>query len=283
MADLVTAKDQTPSRQTGTVPDQGSNPSPDKEPDADDESDEDEYSDWLQSVRTETGLETGIRVTWPGVEPFLLSTCLPATEMAPLFHGTQWAGTRIWRAAVVAVQYLLSPTQAPLLLTDVTNVLELGCGLGLPGMILHALRQSPVVLSDKESLLTQLRDNIANAFPDRGRLLQAEALDWSDDSVHQLLEKLRLPNGFDLVLNCDCVFEYLYGDSWKHLVTCQEALFRANPHTVMITSVERRRGDGLAKYLAALETSPSVQRVVQLQLDFKHAPEVELYRVYGKP
>jgi hypothetical protein len=51
----------------------------------------------------------------------------------------------------------------------------------------------------------------------------------------------------------------------------------------MITSVERRRGDGLAKYLAALETSPSVQRVVQLQLDFKHAPEVELYRVYGKP
>ena len=56
----------------------------------DDDDDDDEYPHLFQSVRSSTGLEIGVRVTWPGVKPIELSTCLPSEEIAPMFHGTQW-------------------------------------------------------------------------------------------------------------------------------------------------------------------------------------------------
>ena len=52
--------------------------------------DQDEYPHLFQSVRSPTGLEIGVRVTWPDVQPLELSTCLPEQEIAPMFHGTQW-------------------------------------------------------------------------------------------------------------------------------------------------------------------------------------------------
>ena len=65
-------------------------------PDPDDgeydlQDDQDDYPHLFQSVRSQTGLEIGVCVTWPGVGQALeLSTCLPAEEIAPMFHGTQW-------------------------------------------------------------------------------------------------------------------------------------------------------------------------------------------------
>lgn len=53
--------------------------------------DEDEYPHLFQSIRSPTGLETGVRVTWPHTDVIELSTCLPSTEIAPMFHGTQWS------------------------------------------------------------------------------------------------------------------------------------------------------------------------------------------------
>jgi hypothetical protein len=38
--------------------------------------------------------------------PMELTTTLPVDEIAHLFHGTQWTRTRVWRAAIVALQYL---------------------------------------------------------------------------------------------------------------------------------------------------------------------------------
>lgn len=54
------------------------------------EDDEDDYPHLFQSIRSSTGLEVGVRVTWPDTEPMELSTCLPSQEIAPMFHGTQW-------------------------------------------------------------------------------------------------------------------------------------------------------------------------------------------------
>lgn len=71
-------------------------PLPDDNDDNDDDEynlrdDEDEYSHLVQSMRSPTGLEIGVRITWPGVDkPIELSTCLPSQEIAPMFHGTQW-------------------------------------------------------------------------------------------------------------------------------------------------------------------------------------------------
>jgi len=261
--------------------------------DSDSDSDNSEAffgDEFFTSVRTKTGLEVGIRVQWPDVKPFTLSTCLSSDAIAPLFHGTQWAGTRIWQAAVVALQYLLQQrTSIPI--TEQQTVLELGCGIGVPGIILNALTNCHVILSDRDSLMEQLQHNLQTVTPTLTRndhntdtmRIQAHELDWSRQGVQQLLQTTSFANGFDVVLNCDCIFEPLYGESWKKLVECQEALLQINPSTYMLTSVERRRFDGIENYLAAIEASNIVKRVQQIPLDpLVYPEEVELYRLYGE-
>eukprot|EP00977_Amphora_coffeiformis_P022995 scaffold12050_cov168-Amphora_coffeaeformis.AAC.1 len=218
------------------------------------EDDEDEYPHLFQSIRSPTGLEVGVSVTWPGTEPIELSTCLPSDEIAPMFHGTQWyvtlvlscmffaeqfdmetkltnliifdrhrAGTRVWKAAIVALQYLLDekgPLKERLERTGSSSFscLELGCGLGVPGMILSRFHpEARVVLTDCDSLLTQLQHNLAQNFANASSTLTAATLDWAEENdLTRLLQECQL-NSFDLVLNCDCIYEPLYGDSWKAL------------------------------------------------------------------
>ncbi|KAL7581720.1 hypothetical protein ACA910_022260 [Epithemia clementina (nom. ined.)] len=388
--------------------------------DDDDDDDDEYYKDWFQSIRSRTGLEIGIRVTWPNVRPFSISTILDSSEMAPLFHGTQWAGTRIWSAAVVALQYLLlhtkkpktissnnntnnnnsindddddddgsalngiklvpvslssgeesSSTQGDLSSNNTTNphpkngqtksfqigpettVLELGCGLGVPGILLHEITSCSVVLTDKESLVEQLKDNLNHVFPvtssssssssnttnatelgrqdhhghdknnnnnnNNNNTVEARALDWSAEGVQNLLEKSVVVTSkaatatrtkqsttkstttitttttigdvpgapcrrspFDIVLNCDCVYEPLYGRAaWQSLIACQRALLEANPQTILITSLERRSSDGVEQYLDALVTqvAQTVERVENLP--FAHDPKIEIYQAYG--
>jgi hypothetical protein len=233
----------------------------------------------------------GIKVTWPHVPPFDLSTCLSHEEMAPMFHGTQWAGTRIWRAAVVATEYLIlqrqkQPQQRP------TTLLELGCGLGLPGILLGMLLKYHVVLNDKDLLVDQIQNKIDHLPPlinARHSSIRADRLDWSVQGVHNLL-RVRIDNndrhhhdssGFDIVLNCDCIYEPLYGESWRMLLECQQELLRLKPDTYMLTAVERRRLDGVDTYLQCLKDSPVVDRIEQVVVPFDHPAEVEQYRIYG--
>ena len=68
---------------------------------------------------------------------------------------------------------------------------------------------------------------------------------------------------FDIVLNCDCVYEPLYGDSWKLLVECIDELLKQNPKTIAITSVERRNADQIDEFLKALQESPHVSTVTK--------------------
>ena len=278
-------------------------PTAKSKPDSDDEwnsdDDDDEYSDWFQSIRSPTGLEIGVKVTWPEVRELTISTILEEAEIAPMFHGTQWAGTRVWRAAVVALQYLLLFQDNPcrlerrerLALTEritaigpETQILELGCGLGIPGILLHEITKASVVVSDMDSLVDQLKINLEKNFPTNlpdSERLQAHALDWSEKGVEDLLKNCdRTGKGFDIVLNCDCVYEPLYGrDAWVALVACQKALIKANPQTILMTSLERRTADGVENYLEAMR---AVARVVEkIKVPFPHASEVEVYLAYG--
>ena len=223
----------------------------------------------------------------------VLSTLLEERDFAPLFDGASWAGTRLWPAAIRAVQYLSgilpsTTTESSTTLTNKiasvegdgdgehasrydgdidiitmmettrtsstasTSVLELGCGLGVPGMILHLLG-CDVVLTDQVDILSQLEKNISSNFHDarsnssrratteissssttividnindneasirclrrrreRGSAkIRAMPLSWSRDGISRLLKDLnRADIGFDVVLNCDCVYEPLYG------------------------------------------------------------------------
>ena len=250
------------------------------------ESDEEDLPDYIKSIRTKTGLETGIQVDWPSMKnPLMLSTCMEAEDISPMFGGTAWAGTRIWRAAVAATDYVIEFHGKD---ATISNALELGAGLGLPGMILHGLFGWNVVLSDLEPLPRQMQLNIEKNFPETsGKRIHARELDWSREGVQDLLKDTSIAGsslateGFDIVLNCDCVYEPLYGLSWKCLVEATDELLRVNPQTIMITSLERRKADGIDNFLVALEQSPNIQKVERLlEFDSKY-PEVQLYRIYG--
>lgn len=264
-----------------------------------DDDDDDSYCGrYCESIRSSTGLEIGCRVTWPGIDnaQLELSTCLPATSLAPMFDGSAWAGTRLWRAAVVALQYLLQDdddddendaASSRIRLDASSTLLELGCGLGVPGMLLHQRTGCRTVLTDKDELAPQLQSNLeANNLTNTtdsssSSSITAHGLDWSTEGVRELLETTGLSDGFDVVLNCDCIYEPLYGESWKMLLACQVELLRCNPHTIFLTSCERRRVDGVDKYLvaAAKHGSLVVEKVIP---SFDYPKEIELYRMYGR-
>lgn len=85
-ADNTTDRQPTKTREAvATMDEEASNGEYDLQDD-----DEEEYPHLFQSIRSPTGLEIGVRVTWPNTEPLELTTCLPADEIAPMFHGTQW-------------------------------------------------------------------------------------------------------------------------------------------------------------------------------------------------
>ena len=268
-----------------------------------------------------------------------LSTQLPSDCIAPMFHGTQWAGTTIWRSAVVALQYLLyyqkldmdhsitnnndddridtidtavtvsnragTADTIGVQLDSNTTLLELGCGLGVPGMVLHAMTGCRTILTDKDDLLLQLQRNIQINFtttassptetdsshntqsPDQHTTktgkIEALALDWSIEGVHKLLKhgtNSSFPS-INVVLACDCIYEPLYGDSWRHLLRVQNELLRLYPQAYVLTACHRRPSDGIDSYLVEANQQPSISRTEQLRIPFAHSSVVELYRLHG--
>mmetsp|Transcript_41865 Transcript_41865/g.100504 ORF Transcript_41865/g.100504 Transcript_41865/m.100504 type:complete len:429 (+) Transcript_41865:128-1414(+) len=255
-------------------------------------------------------------------KPLVLSTQLSHTQLSPLFDGTAWAGTRVWKAALLAIQYLeeqyyltngsnstqsdRSPQQRPSSL----SLLELGCGLGVPGMVWHTIMddsnssdsdrrdsdndsswcKNRVVLTDMKGLVPQLQANIAQNFggghinnenetdinDDEEKLttlmIEALPLDWStEDGIKQLLDREESRKKmlakkindddrdndyndkepiFDIVLNCDCIYEPLYGrKAWEDLADLLAVVAHRSLETLIVTSVERRNHDGLDNFM----------------------------------
>ncbi|KAG2494469.1 hypothetical protein HYH03_007521 [Edaphochlamys debaryana] len=97
---------------------------------------------------------------------------------APLAPADCLLGWELWPAATLLASFLASPAGAALIPPG-ARVLELGAGLGLPGIV-AALAAAPaeVVLSDLPQALTLAQANAeANRVADRCR---AEPLDWRD-------------------------------------------------------------------------------------------------------
>lgn len=185
----------------------------------------------------------------------------------------------MWHAAICAVKYLQDQYSQQLKNGD--SLLELGCGLGVPGMIAHAaLGAQNVCLTDQDSIMSQLFKNIETNFPDtKETQIKALPLNWSRDGIHDLLEKTgQRDSGFDIVLNCDCVYEPLYGKSWELLVEVMEECLRINPNTIMLTSVERRNFDGIDEFVQKLQDSPHVSNVEKVFSDVPYKIEIYLAR-----
>ena len=125
------------------------------------------------------------------------------------------------------------------------SVVELGAGLGLPGMVAHMLGASSVVLTDKANLTDLLRHNVEKNFTSSS--VRVHTLDWSSEQDRQSIAR-----PIDLILCCDCIYEPLYGKSWKPLAATVRAL--ADPHTRVIIVVERRNADGVDSFLQCIQS-----------------------------
>lgn len=236
----------------------------------------------FESHRNHCKLEEAISVTYP-LPPYAkypgrltLSTLLKEGDLVPLFDGAGWAGTRVWPCAIWAIKYMIELHGG-----NKMSLCELGCGLGVPAMIWHQLGQS-VVLSDQNSIMSQIKENIETNFVDtvgKSDGIQAFPLNWSREELNILMEETGFKNGFDLVLNCDCVYEPLYGKSWELLAEVIDECLNVNPKCIIYTSVERRRADGIQDFVARVKELPHVGKMVKVLEDEKR--KLELYVTTG--
>ncbi|KAF1792991.1 S-adenosyl-L-methionine-dependent methyltransferase [Phytophthora cactorum] len=199
-----------------------------------------------------------------------LTLLMQADELAPLFSGAAWAGTLLWDAAVHLARRFL--TDYRLQLEDPSNslrVIELGAGIGVPGMAARVAGAKHVVLTEQDELLRLMHVNLAaNAdvlnlpsgeedVDDKGGIV-ARSLSWGVQQTKEYLAQY--PNEkVDVVLSCDCIYEPLYGTSWRALAQTMELLCLANPKCVVLIGVERRNQDGIDKFLDFVDKQTKLQ------------------------
>ncbi|RLN37465.1 hypothetical protein BBO99_00004962 [Phytophthora kernoviae] len=217
-------------------------------------------------------LEESTRVRVNGKD-LNLTLLMQADELAPLFSGAAWAGTLLWDAAVHLTRRFLTDYRAQLSSpTNSLRVLELGAGIGVPGMAARVAGAKHVVLTEQDDLLRLMYVNLAaNAevlrlpsgeefdtdVENKGAIV-ARPLSWGVQETKEYLEKFKAEQ-VDVVLSCDCIYEPLYGTSWRELAQTMELLCLANPKCVILMGVERRNADGIDKFLAFVETTTQLE------------------------
>jgi predicted nicotinamide N-methyase len=183
-------------------------------------------------------------------------------EIEPMFSGASWAGSVLWAAASVLCEHCLLNSSVPV--AD-TSVLELGCGLGIPGMVCSLLGAREVALTEQPQLVPLLEKNLlknASVFAADELATRAPpaalALSWGTAEAEAFLEA-RGGKRFDTILICDCVFEPLYGDSWKLL--CETLVVLADSSTNVLIASERRSEDCIPEFQATLEVHFDLETV----------------------
>ncbi|CAM9181825.1 unnamed protein product [Ascophyllum nodosum] len=127
-----------------------------------------------------------------------------------------------------------------------------------------------------------LEDGSNGGGSDRGRRdgkVADYANTFASDDREMLEAQLGRKKRPDIILCADCVFEPLYGDSWKALAKVMGHL--SDTGTTVLCSVERRGEDGIPQFLSAC-----VAEGFKLQLVFLAAPDapspVEIYELSRK-
>ncbi|OQS07676.1 hypothetical protein THRCLA_00335 [Thraustotheca clavata] len=179
-----------------------------------------------------------------------ITLLLDEHELAPLFCGAAWAGTLVWEAAVALSNYVLNEVDLKPL-----RVLELGAGLGVPGMVAGLLGAKRVVITEQPELVPLIRTNIRRNIASLSSV-EAKILSWGREATTSFCDEMGL---FDLVLSCDCVYEPLYGESWRDLAQTMDVLCQHNPNCKILASVERRHADGINKFLSYIATDTTLK------------------------
>mmetsp|Transcript_407 Transcript_407/g.493 ORF Transcript_407/g.493 Transcript_407/m.493 type:complete len:263 (+) Transcript_407:685-1473(+) len=168
-----------------------------------------------------------------------LSLTFPEEDIQPVFSGACWAGTVVWPASLLLCEHIRSDKVQ----VTAKSVIELGSGIGVPGMTAKFLGAERVLLTEQDPLPGLLQKNVDHVFretyPEVGQPEVLE-LDWLE-----LNDEMK----FDIILVSDCVYQELYGDSWKALADCIKKLSIPG-RTKTYNSMERRNKDGIDEFLS---------------------------------
>ena len=93
--------------------------------------------------------QSQLTVRCEGVAPLNLDLKLSPDDLEPVFSGAAWAGTVLWRAAAVLVDRAFLGADAVQI--KGRTCIELGCGLGVPGMACARLGAKNVALTEQQS------------------------------------------------------------------------------------------------------------------------------------
>ena len=142
----------------------------------------------------------------------------------------------VWDCSLVLSRFLETNPQ----LVVGKRVVELGCGVGLPGMFGKALGASFVLLTERPSAISFIQkqiDNNQHLWQD-GKI-SAKALEWTSNSDSEQYKDDIFQKPFDLVLCSDLIYA---GDSetTTDLVHTIRKLTAANPEATVISSYEVR-------------------------------------------
>ncbi|KAI9993217.1 hypothetical protein PInf_015288 [Phytophthora infestans] len=185
-----------------------------------------------------------------------LTLLMQADELAPLFSGAAWA----------------DPSNS-------LRVIELGAGIGVPGMAARVAGAKHVILTEQDELLRLMHVNLAaNAEEDgdeKGGIV-ARPLSWGVQQTNEYLAQYP-DEKVDVVLSCDCIYEPLYGTSWRALAQTMERLCLANPKCIVLMGVERRNQDGIDKFLAFVDTDTKLQYRLDEQTFGTNKNRLEVY------
>jgi len=138
-------------------------------------------------------------------------------------------GGTVWDCAIVFSKYL--EKNADEFQFKNKSVLELGAGLGLPG-ILIGLMEGNVLLTEQAPVLEILQKNVNNGHKFSGNV-SVQELNWGDMETMQKVKKI---GPFDFIIGSDVV--YLWAEVIDLLITT--LLFLATEKTVILLAFEVR-------------------------------------------
>ena len=137
-------------------------------------------------------------------------------------------GAAVWATSVRVAQWIADPENVLFkqsVLGPTSSVLELGSGIsGVVGCVL-APRIERLILTDQQYTLKLLKENVAantvttstpkskkqtkgSSHKHASSNIVIEPLDWETDSIAPFLTSNGLTTGVDVVLACDCIYNY---------------------------------------------------------------------------
>jgi predicted nicotinamide N-methyase len=163
--------------------------------------------------------------------------------VAPLYHDGTFTGSLLWDSAIHVSELLLSSSAWHERIRG-ASVVELGCGLALPGWVSHLLGARAALLTDRAAISDLVEHGrMCNGAPENVATVE---FPWSDEGAQTLLAHSLLDGSHpDVLIACDCIFMPLFGGPFLLL---QMLLLLAGPHTHILIGLERRPDDGAESF-----------------------------------